>query len=369
MPQKSCDVQVVLRGVDVLEIVGEEAAHQRHAQADLHRTRELLVAEAHLLEALEGVGDLGERRALVLDRLDEVPALVVLHPLLDDVDDLVVGEVVGGDAEGRVRHPHQRVGAGPLEGAVLVAHLPFPLVGAEVLEQGLGLVDAAPDQVVDHPARDARQQVRVGAAQELDDDAPVAALVAGRLLDGVLPVPRHAAEAPPGEELAQAQADVIEQPALLPDERPLVGFREVGLVEHLDGAGGLAHHDDRRAQDPGRLGALGGLVDGGVDGDLGPARIRVLPPGRDDLDQFAAHLVGGPIGIARHVLHLVEARQFLRPLAEAIHQVDRAVAVGGHGGQGTRGQGRGIGIGAGGGRGERQRGRGGDDPAQRGEAD
>ncbi len=202
------DVQVVLRGVDVLEVVGEEAAHQRHAQADLHRSRELLVAEAHLLEALEGVGDLGERRALVLDRLDEEPALVVLHPLLDDVDDLVVGEVVGGDAEGRVRHPHQRRrGSARSSGRFSSRDLPFPLVGAEVLEQVLGLVDAAPDQVVDHPPRDARQQVRVGAAQELDDDAPVAALVAGRPARWRhLPVPRHAAQAAPGEELAQAQA-------------------------------------------------------------------------------------------------------------------------------------------------------------------
>ena len=325
------DVEVVLGGVDVLEVVGEEPAHQRHAQADLHRSRELPVAEAHPLEALEGVGDLGERGALVFDRLDQVPALVVLHPLLDDVDDLVVGEVVGGDAEGRVRHAHQRVGAGPLDGAVVVAHFPFPLVRAEVLQQALGLVDAAPDEVVDHPPGHAREQVRIGAAQELDDDAPVAALVAGRLLDGVLPVPRHAAQAAPGEELAQRQADVIDQPALLLDERALVGLREVGLVEHLDGADGLAHHDDRCAQDPGRLGALGGLVDGGLDGDLGPARVRVLPPGRDDLDQLPAHLVGGPIGIGRHVLHLVKAGQFLRPLAEAIHEVERAVAMGGHG--------------------------------------
>ncbi len=324
-------VQIVLRRVDVLEVVGQEAAHERHAQPDQHGTGQLLVRDSHALKPLEGVGDLGERRALVLDGLHEEPAPVVLHPLLDDVHDLVVSQVAGRDAKGRVRHAHQRVAPGPLEGAVFVRHLPVPLVRAEVFEQVLRLVDAGPHEVVDHPARDARQQVRVGAAQEIDDHAPVAAVVGRRLLDGVLPVPHQAAEPPLGQELAQAHADVIEQPALFLEERSLVGLREVRFVKDLDRARRLAHHEDRRAQHPRRFGAVSRLIDARLDGDLGPAGVGVLPARRDDVDQIPAHLVRRTLGVRRTVQHLVETDKFLGPLEQQGHQVERAVVLAGHG--------------------------------------
>ena len=98
---------------DELELVGQEPAHQRHPQVDLDRARELPVVEAGVLEPAEGLRDLREGGPLVLDGLDQEARAVVLDPVLDR-EDLVGGEVLGGDAEDLVGDLQSSRGSGSM---------------------------------------------------------------------------------------------------------------------------------------------------------------------------------------------------------------------------------------------------------------
>ena len=135
------DLDVVLGDVDELEVVGEEPAHERHAQADLHRARQLVVGDGQLVIALERLGDLRERGAVVLDGLDQEARLVVLDPLLDARHDLRLAQVLGRDPEGLLREAEQFVQAPAPHRPVLVQR---PVVGRAAGRRRSGAATAAP---------------------------------------------------------------------------------------------------------------------------------------------------------------------------------------------------------------------------------
>jgi len=105
--------------------------------------------QRHLLVALERLGDVGQRRALVLDGFDQEPRLVVLDPLLHRREDLVGVEVRRRDPEGLVGRSEHRVETRLLQRAVLVG----ALHAGEALQQFVRLLDAVPAEVVDHATR------------------------------------------------------------------------------------------------------------------------------------------------------------------------------------------------------------------------
>ena len=120
-----------------------------------------------------------------------------------------------------------RVDAPPLQGPVLASGLLGPAAPArrEARQQVLGLGDAVPAEVVDHPARDPHQQVLVGLAQEVDDDPPVPARRCRQALDRPLPALDPVQQLAVQEELPEALGDRVDELPLLLQERPLVRGR------------------------------------------------------------------------------------------------------------------------------------------------
>ena len=113
-----------------------------------------------------------------------------------------------------------------------------------------------------------------------------------------LPAKRPAAAGAGG--LADALGDRVDQPALLLEEGPFVGRgQRLGVVD-LDRADRLALHQMRRACTQGvsrearRAGTSGRRTD-----DPRLADVRVLPAGRERLDDPAEDLVEGPRRVAR----------------------------------------------------------------------
>ena len=115
------DAHESLGGVDELDLVGEEGVDERDEHALLDGRRQLDHLRAHGAVLLEGVSHLDQRGVAALDGVDQEARLVLLDPGLDEVDDLVLAEVVRGDAEGLVGDPQRVVELGPLQRLVLFA--------------------------------------------------------------------------------------------------------------------------------------------------------------------------------------------------------------------------------------------------------
>ena len=326
------DLDVVLRGVDELEVLGEEPPRQRHPQADLHRPRQFLVLHRELVIALERLPDVGERGALVLDGLHEEARLVVLDPGLDAADDLALAQVRGGDAERVLGQRQQLLHALAPQRDVVLEPLGLRReIGGEPLQQLLRLVDAVPAQVVQHPARDPHQQVLIGLPQELDDDPPLAPLRRREVLHRRLPVAERGLQPALHHEVAQALGDRVDELPLLLEERPLVGAGHLAGVEDLERPHVLALRRDAGAQHPWGLGHVRRLVDRVVERDARPADARVLPAGWHHLRQRPADLVDRGVLLVDQLVDLVEGVQLLRALLELLDDVVDRLVGRGHG--------------------------------------
>ncbi len=330
------DLDVVLRRVDELEVFSEEPPRQRHAQADLHRSRQLLVLDRQLVVALERLPDVGERGALVLDGFHEEARLVVLDPLLDARHDLALAQVHGGDAERVLGQRQQFRDALAAQRDVVLEPLGLLReVGREPEQQLLRLVDAVPAEVVQHPARDPHQQVLVGLAQELDDDPPLASLRRREVLHRRLPVAERRLQPPLHQEVAQALGNRVDQLSLLLEERPLVGARHLAGVEDLERPHLLALRGDGGTLHPRRFDHARRLVQDAFERDARPAGARVLPAGGQHLRQRAADVVDRRVRLIDQLVDLVEGVQLLRALLELLDDVVDRLVGRIHGGQGT----------------------------------
>ncbi len=174
------DVDVLLGDVDELELFGEEAADEGNPDAVGQGPRQLDALGGQELDPAHAVEDFGQVRIDVLQVLDRRARAVLVDPLLDAVEDLLVGQVGRGDPKGLLGELEDAVHRFPVLGEVGFAeHAVGHPVAAEALEEVPGFGDAAPAEVVHHLARDPDEQVRVGVAEEVQGDPP-ALLPAGR---------------------------------------------------------------------------------------------------------------------------------------------------------------------------------------------
>ena len=155
------DLEHLLGDVDELELVGEEAAHQRGAQPQLGGERQVALLDAAVAEALQRVDQLGERRVGALDGVLDEGGLLLADPALDAGDDLAVGQMLAGDAERGLGGLGVGEQLGPRQRAVLVERAardspPGPVERSRLL----GLLDAPPAEVVDHAATRAGRAAR-----------------------------------------------------------------------------------------------------------------------------------------------------------------------------------------------------------------
>ncbi len=174
------DRDEVLRDADELDLVGEEPPDKRGTQVELNRTGELAVVERRVAEASESLRELGKRRPLVLERLDEESGPAVLDPALDAAADLGRPDVSRCQAEDLLGDLQEVVEAPARHRPVLVGRLlgscrPRP-APREAREETLRLLDAAHAEEVQHSAGDRHVSGPVDLAEEVDDDPPVARL-------------------------------------------------------------------------------------------------------------------------------------------------------------------------------------------------
>jgi hypothetical protein len=170
------DADEPLRLVHELDVVGQQPACERDADAGAHRGREREVGGGGTVVALERLVDLGDRRVVAVNRVDEEGGLVVLDPLLEVGGDLGAGEAARRDLERLAHRVDGRRQVAVVDGAVFLSRAGLGQ-RPRALEQRPGVLDAAPAQVVEHPAPDPRDERGVGAPEELEDDPP---LVTGR---------------------------------------------------------------------------------------------------------------------------------------------------------------------------------------------
>ena len=219
---KSATVEVLLRDVHELELVGEEAPHERGAQAHLGGGREVPLLDPAVAEALERVGQLRERRVHALERVLEEGGLVLLDPALDAVEDLVLRQVPPGDAEGGVRRLRVRGPGGPRLRPVVVDALLVAGARAGTVERSRRSASSTPFQhrwlIILRP--EPREQRAVGLAQEVEHHPPLRGGRARPAVDR-----QHALQAPARDEVADALGDRVEELALLREEGPLVRAR------------------------------------------------------------------------------------------------------------------------------------------------
>ncbi|MCZ7652348.1 MAG: hypothetical protein M5U13_14745 [Thermoanaerobaculia bacterium] len=299
------DAQVLLGGVDEVELVGEEAPHQRRPQSHLGGLGEVPLLDTPLAEALEVVDQVGERRVGALDRVLEHRRLLLADPALEAGEDLPLPQMPRGEAEGALGGggvDHERA-------ARLRPVLLLPFAGGDarrVAAQHLArLLDAAPAEVVDHLARQAAEQDTVGLAQELDHRPPLRD--GGRGDTGrripVLLTRREGAGEPLG--------DGVEEPPLVVEERAVVGARPALRVVDLEPAGRLPVHEDRGGHLPARGLEARRFVDAVAQGGAGDADAGVLPAGGQLREHGADQLLRRRLRARQRGVHPVEAAQLL----------------------------------------------------------
>ena len=122
------EVDDVLGHVEVRRLVAEQAAQQRGAEGPAERHRQVSGVADVAAMTLDGLDDLRQRPALVLQDLDQEAGPLLVDPGPDRGDHLLLAEVAGGDlerllADGRqvlqLRLAQRNVVAGPLGGAAV----------------------------------------------------------------------------------------------------------------------------------------------------------------------------------------------------------------------------------------------------------
>ncbi len=195
----------------------------------------------------------------------------------------------------------------------------------EPRQKVLGLGDAVPAEVVDHPARDPREQVLIGLAQEIDDHPPVPARSGRQAIDRALPPLEPVEQLAVKQQLAEALGDRVDELPLLLEKRPLVGRGQVPDVEDLDASRDLALHADRSHLHPRRAVQPGRLVDHAVRRDPRLAVRGVLPARRQDPDDVAEDLIQRGLLPVADLVDAIEARQLLGALLQRVqNRVDNA---------------------------------------------
>ena len=311
------DVHRVLAGVDEVELVGEEAPGERGAQPLADRAREVRLVHVGVAVPLQRLGDLRERRVLVLQRGDEEARLLLLDPAREAGEDLRLAEVLAGDAERRlveVEPAHLLARQRPVDVGRVVS-LARHAAGGE-LQQLARLLHAGPAEVVDHLPRDPGEEPRVGAAEELEHDPPLALLGGRAAGERRLPAVERRAQPPLHQRLREPLGDGVDQLPLLLEERPLVGARHLLAVRDLDGADRLPLHDDLRRLRPDGVHVVRRLDHAVVDHDPRLADRGVLPARGQDGDDAAADLLDPEVAPGKQLVHAVEAVQLLRPLLQ-----------------------------------------------------
>ena len=99
----------------------------------------------------------------------------------------------------------------------------------------LGFLNSAPAQVIDHLARNPLQQVRIGVAQEIEHDAPLALRGRG-LAIGRCPAFERRFQPALHDVRRDALRDGVDELAFFFEERAFVGARHLLAVRDLDGA-------------------------------------------------------------------------------------------------------------------------------------
>ena len=317
------DREVLLGDVHELELVGQEAPHERRAQAHLGGGREVRLLDPAVAEALERVRQLRERRVHALERVLEERGLVLLDPALDAVEDLVLPQVQPGDPEGGVRRLRVGRPGGPRLRPVVVDAL---LAAGRARRDGRAqeafrLLDAVPAQVVDHLAAQAREQRPVGLPQEVEHHPPLRGGRARPAVDR-----QHALQAAARHEVAEPLRDRVEELALLGEEGPLGRAGHRLRVVDLDLPGDLALRLEQRRQLERRGREARRLVDPVAEDDPRDAHVRELPARGNGADHLAEDVVEGRLLAAEKLVDAVEAVELLGPLLQVVEDpVDRLV--------------------------------------------
>ena len=325
------DFQMALGEVDERDVVGEEAPDQGDEQPFLRRRRKGGATVGQGVVALDGVDNLAEWGVGRIDGLDQEAEPVLLDPLLQASQDLLVAQVACGDGEDLVAHGEDRLARLLLAGAVAVGRAlgrGQGEVGAEGAEHVPRLLHPAPEKVVEHLARRVEEELLVGTPQQVEDHHPlVTGLRGGRLL-GRLALAQQRRQSAAGHGLADTFRDGADQLPLLLQEESLACLRHragVGDGKRADRLGAGAH---RHGLGPLRLAVAGGLVDRALADEARLAELRVLPAAGERGDEILEDVGQRTVGPGQQCLDLVEALELLRPLAQDLELVAGSPAVG-----------------------------------------
>ena len=158
--EEVADADHFLGHCDISQLFGQEALDEGNAQTLESTHGQAAAPGEHVLVAPDGVGDLGHGAAGVTDHGAEEAGLVLLDPLLDPGEDILVVQIAGGQIERGAGHQDRA-----LQGTPHARHVGLACVlRASRLRYrfdqhllGFGQADGA--QVVEHLARDAQEHL------------------------------------------------------------------------------------------------------------------------------------------------------------------------------------------------------------------
>ena len=311
-------LHVGLRRVQEVEPLEKETTQQRNAQLGLDGLGELRLVDRGLTVAVQRGGDGLQRTVGAFQDRREVSGLVLVDPLLDPPDDVLLAEVATGDGEGPL---DQRLRLHQLlthRGPVLVAEVLVPAGGRrrKRSEKLLGFLHSVPAQIVDHLPGDPQEQGAIRLPQEIQDHRPGATLRGRELLDPGVPFRRSATFSSPLQELADPFRERDQEASLVRQEGALVALRLLFGVGDADLPDRLVVDGERDLLRPWGIGVPFRLVDAILVDDAGLADVRVLPAGGNHLDDFPQRFVDVDPLAPEDVAGLVEAGELLRPLLE-----------------------------------------------------
>ncbi len=170
-------IDEMLDDIDVLELVGEEAADERYLDAAFVGGFRFGIVGGEVIVPPDGVGDFGQGEVAV-DHLHEECQFIFLDPFLDHAENIFVAQMIVSDLEGFGADIGQDIVDFLLPGLIEFAEV--LVVGGSFFRvdrshQSLGLLDTAPAEIIQHFPRYALVQVLVGLLQHLHDNAPFGA--------------------------------------------------------------------------------------------------------------------------------------------------------------------------------------------------
>ena len=264
----------------------------------------------------DGFQDIAQRGVDALQGFDHRAGAVLVDPLVDPAEDLLLGQVGRGDPERLLAQPEGPLQGLLFQGRVLLAEKrSAALTGAVTLDQVSRLGDAPPAEIVDHLAGDAEEEVLVGVAKKVQGDPP-----AFLDLDGAPPLLAHLLIHRPQplmeNEVPQPLGDRLDELDLAGQERPAV--RRLGGLSVGDGdaADHRVMNADLGALDVRRVFVVGGREDVGTMDDPRLAEFGELPARGYDGDHAPEHVLRGKAEIAQDLFDLVETAQLLGALVE-----------------------------------------------------